>query len=142
MPVPVAPVEVTPSTVGWPVIVGLPMLGLEANTKLPVPVAPVLVTPSNVTCPVTFNVLLAKIGPAIPTPPATTNEPLLYAVLVKVLLMFTFPVPFGVKVITPLVLVARIVLPDIWMLPNAEVVVCKLFTYTFAQVLPLVPKLY
>ena len=103
------------------------MLGLVANTILPVPVAPVLVTPSSVTWPATLSVLLAKIAPAMPTPPPTTNDPLLYAVLASVLFTFTLPTPFGVRVITPSVLVARIVLPDICMLPDASDVVCKLF---------------
>ena len=46
-PVPVAPVDVTPSIVGWPEIVGE-----VSNTNFPVPVAPVEVTPSIVGCPV------------------------------------------------------------------------------------------
>ena len=58
LPVPVAPVEVTPSTVTCPeklavAAVSVPVkVGLALNTKLPVPVAPVDVTPSTVICPV------------------------------------------------------------------------------------------
>ena len=51
-PVPVAPVDVTPSMVGWPVSVKLLTVGEALNTKLPVPVAPVDVTPSMVGWPV------------------------------------------------------------------------------------------
>jgi hypothetical protein len=48
LPVPVEPVDVTPSRVGWPVSVKLLKIGDELNTKLPVPVEPVEVTPSRV----------------------------------------------------------------------------------------------
>jgi len=67
LPVPVAPVEVTPSIVGCPVNVGALILGLVANTKLPVPVAPVEVTPSIVGCPVIVG---AALNTKLPVPVA------------------------------------------------------------------------
>src|ERR1700722_1052682 len=45
-PVPCAPVEVTPSIVGWLVMVGAEMLGLVASTTLPVPVVAVMAVPA------------------------------------------------------------------------------------------------
>ena len=63
LPVPVAPVEVTPSMVGWPV-----MVGALSNTNLPVPVAPVDVTPSTVTCPPTDNAPATVACPDMLTP--------------------------------------------------------------------------
>ena len=71
-PVPVAPVDVTPSTTGWPLIVGALMVGLVPNTKAPVPVAPVEVTPSTVT----WLVIVTEDPPSVVAPVVVLNVPL------------------------------------------------------------------
>jgi hypothetical protein len=78
LPVPVAPVRVTPSMVACPETVGVVKVGVAnvgdvSKTNLPVPVAPVRVTPSMVACPETVGVV--KVGVAIVGDVSKTNLP-------------------------------------------------------------------
>jgi len=82
LPVPVAPVEVTPSMVGWPVMVGLAIDGEALNTKLPVPVAPVEVTPSMVGWPVMVGAALNTKLPVPVTPLIVFDKKVILVVIV------------------------------------------------------------